>query len=219
VLVVDDHDLVRTGLRAVLDGDPALEVVAEAADGLQALAAADAQRPDVVVMDLQMPTMDGFESIRRLRAAHPALTVLVLTMFDDDASVFAALRAGAHGYVLKGAPRDELRTAVVAVASGQSVFGAGIAGRVRDLLLTGHSATDPFPELTRRERHVLDLLVEGRAVPAIARRLGVSDKTVRNNVSSILNKLHATDRAAAVDIARRRTPRPGPVARPDERSP
>ncbi len=206
VLVVDDHELVRAGLRGVLAADAGFEVVGEAGDGLQALAAVEMLDPDVVVMDLQMPTMDGFEAIRRLGATRPGVAVLVLTMFEDDASVFAALRAGASGYLLKGAGRRDLRAAVQAVATGQSVFGPGVALRLRDWMLNGHERADPFPELTGRERAVLDLLVDGHQPATIARRLGVSEKTVRNNVSGTLNKLHVANRAAAVTLARERDP-------------
>ena len=203
VLVVDDHELVRDGLRGVLDADPSIEVVAEASDGVQAVAAVEMHRPDVVVMDLQMPGMGGIEATRRILAARPGTAVLALTMFDDDDSVFAALRAGARGYLLKGARRDELRAAVMGVFAGQAVFGAGVAARVLDWMTGRSERVDVFPELTPREREVLTHLVDGRTPVTIAQRMGIADKTVRNNISSVLTKLHVADRATAVDRARR----------------
>jgi DNA-binding NarL/FixJ family response regulator len=203
VLVVDDHELVRAGLRGVLAADPAIDVVGEASDGVQAVAAVEVHHPDVVVMDLQMPGMGGIEATRRILAARPGTAVLVLTMFDDDDSVFAALRAGARGYLLKGARRDELRAAVVGVVSGQAVFGAGVAARVLDRMTGRSERDDIFPELTPREHEVLTHLVDGCSSAIIAQRMGIADKTVRNNVSSVLTKLHVTDRAAAIDRARR----------------
>jgi len=203
ILVVDDHELVRAGLRGVLDADPSIEVVAEASDGMQAVAAVEIHHPDVVVMDLQMPGMGGIEATRRILAARPGTAVLALTMFDDDDSVFAALQAGARGYLLKGARRDELRAAVVGVFAGQAVFGPGVAARVLDRMTGRSERNDVFPDLTPREREVLTHLVDGRKTATIAQRMGVAEKTVRNNISSVLTKLHVADRAAAVDQARR----------------
>lgn len=203
VLVVDDHELVRAGLRGVLDADPSIEVVAEASDGMQAIAAAEMHRPDVVVMDLQMPGMGGIEATRQILASRPGTAVLALTMFDDDDSVFAALRAGARGYLLKGARRHELRAAVVGVFAGQAVFGPGVAARVLDQMTGRTERDDVFPDLSPREREVLTHLVDGRNPVTIAQRMGIADKTVRNNISSVLTKLHVADRAAAVDRARR----------------
>jgi len=202
LIVVDDHELVRAGLRGVLDSDPSLQVVAEASDGNQALAAVEIHHPDVVVMDLQMPGMGGIEATRRILYARPATAVLVLTMFDDDESVFAAVQAGAKGYLLKGARRDELRAAVNGVAVGQAVFGPGVASRILARMTGTADTTGALPELTRRERQVLELLVDGRQPPSIASRMGVAEKTVRNNISSVLTKLHVTDRAAAIALAR-----------------
>jgi DNA-binding NarL/FixJ family response regulator len=204
VLIVDDHELVRAGLRGVLDAEPGIEVVSEAADGVQAVAAAEMHHPDVVVMDLQMPAMDGIEATRRILSSRPGTAVLVVTMFDDDDSIFAAVRAGARGYVLKGAGRRELRAAVVSVASGQTVFGPGVAAKVMEAMLAGSQSIELFPELTVRERQVLESLVEGLAPAAVGRRLGISEKTVRNNISSVLTKLQVEDRRAAVELARQR---------------
>lgn len=213
IVVVDDHELVRTGLRGVLSADDGFAVVGEAADGHQALAAVEVHRPDLVVMDLQMPGMGGIEATRRIAAGYPATAVLVVTMFDDDDSVFAAVRAGARGYVLKGAGRDELRAAVRSVASGQAVFGPGVAARVLDRMARPATASSAFPQLTPRERAVLEGLVADLGPAAIGRRLGVAEKTVRNNVSSILTKLQVTDRAAAVVAARAAGMAPAPAAR------
>ncbi len=203
VLVVDDHELVRAGLAGVLDADPSIEVVAEAADGVQAVAAVEVHRPDVVVMDLQMPGMGGIEATRRILAAQPRIAVLVLTMFDDDDSVFAALRAGAHGYLLKGSRRDELRAAVIGVATKQAVFGSGVAARVLERMAGRRDREDVYPELTPRELQVLEHLVGGLRPGTISQKMGIADKTVRNNISSILTKLHVADRATAIAQARR----------------
>jgi DNA-binding NarL/FixJ family response regulator len=202
VLVVDDHELVRTGLRGVLGGDPDIEVVAEASDGAQALAAVEVHHPDVVVMDLQMPGMGGVEATGRIRALRPGTAVLVLTMFDDDDSMFAAIQAGARGYLLKGARREELRAAVIGVAAGQAVFGPGVAARVLDQMSGLSETPDAFPSLTPREQQVLEHLVAGLDPVAIAPRMSVAEKTVRNTISSVLTKLHVVDRAAAIERAR-----------------
>ena len=198
VVVVDDHELVRSGLRQVLNDG--IEVVAEAADGIGALAAVEQHRPDVVVLDLQMPGMGGIEATRRIRALPDAPAVLVLTMFDDDDSVFEAVRAGARGYVLKGAPGAEVRSAVRAVGGGQAVLGPGVADRV--LAWAASGGTSVLPDLTPRELDVLALLADDLAPVTIARRLGLSEKTVRNNISLLLTKLGVPDRAAAGAAAR-----------------
>jgi DNA-binding NarL/FixJ family response regulator len=202
VVLVDDHDLVRAGMRAVLDGDPRFTVVAEASDGAEGVAVTQVHHPDVVVMDLQMPNMSGIEATRRILAARPGTAVLVLTMFDDDDSVYSAVRAGARGYLLKGAGREEVRSAVAGVAGGQAVFGPGIAERILDAMLHRPAAAPEFPELTPREREILELMTEGATTATMARRLDLAEKTVRNNVSSILTKLQVSDRVAAVEAAR-----------------
>lgn len=201
VLVVDDHELVRTGLRGVLSINEGFDVVAEAGDGVQALAALELHNPDVVVMDLQMAGMGGIEATRRIMERRPTTAVLVVTMFDDDDSVFAAMAAGASGYLLKGADRDELKSAVRSVGLGQVVLGPGVAQKV--LRRMEHPTTETrFPELTLREREILELMVAEVGLHEIGRRLGIAEKTVRNNVSSILSKLQVTDRAMAVRAAR-----------------
>jgi DNA-binding NarL/FixJ family response regulator len=203
VVIVDDHELIRTDLREVLDGDPAIRVVAEASNGDHALAAVEFHRPDVVVMDLQMPGMGGIEATRRILRCHPLTAVLVPTMFDDDDSVFAAIRSGARGYLLKGAPRAELRASVHGIALGQAIFGPGVASRMLDLLQHGHAAQPSlFPSLTPRELDTLEALVDNHDVSAIAARLEITPKTVRNNIASVLTKLHVSDRAMAIDLAR-----------------
>jgi len=201
VLVVDDHELVRTGLRGVLSINEGFDVVAEASDGVQALAAMDLHHPDVVVMDLQMAGMGGIEATRRIIERRPTTAVLVVTMFDDDDSVFAAMAAGASGYVLKGADRDELKSAVRSVGLGQVVLGPGVAQKVLRRMERPTTETR-FPELTGREREILELMVAEVGLHEIGRRLDIAEKTVRNNVSSILSKLQVTDRAMAVQAAR-----------------
>jgi DNA-binding NarL/FixJ family response regulator len=178
--------------------------VGEAASGAEAVELARTLRPDVILMDVQMPDMNGLEATRRVLAAHGDVGVIVVTMFEDDETVFAAMRAGAKGYVLKGAGQDELVRAIEAVARGEALYGPRIAERIlqffqvsrRDLPL------DAFPDLTEREREVLDLIAGGIGNAAIARRLAIAEKTVRNHVSNIFSKLHVTDRAQAVVRAR-----------------
>lgn len=204
VVIADDHPVVRDGLSALFATVADCAVVGEAADGAEAVAVVATERPDVVLMDLAMPRMDGIEATRRLAVEHPSTAVLVLTMSDDDASVLAALRAGARGYLLKDSSQEEVLAAVRAAARGQLVFGTSIAPAVTSLLLPDSQARlVPFPQLTAREREILSLLADGLGNQAIARRLGVKPKTIANAVSAILVKIHASDRAAAIDAARR----------------
>ena len=204
LLIADDHPAFRVGLRAVLESRSGFEVVGEAENGEQALEAAVELAPDVVVMDLQMPGLGGIETTRRLVAVMPHVRVLVLTMFEDESSVFAALRAGAHGYVLKGAGQEQLARAIQAVAEGESIFSPAIATRVIEFFSRAGATRRPlvFPELTEREREVLDLIARGLSNPEITRQLVLSPKTVRNHVSNILSKLQARDRSAAIVRAR-----------------
>ena len=200
VLLADDHPLFRQGLRAALDATAGVDVVGEAADGAEAVELALELAPDVVLMDLQMPELNGIDATRKILDAHPTTHVLVLTMFDNDSSVFAAVRAGAKGYLLKGADQQDVERAIHTVAAGEAVFGTAIAER-----LVAYFANDrkrPFTELTPREHDVLELLAEGLDNQAIAVELGLSLKTVRNNVSAIFTKLRVADRAQAIVKAR-----------------
>ncbi len=203
VVIVDDHALLRQGVRALLSSLGGIEVVGEAADGREAVEVTRSLRPDVVLMDLHMAGVDGIESTRRITAEVPDTAVLVVTMLDDDASIFAAMKAGARGYVLKGADQDEVRRAITAVAGGEAIFGPTIATRVLQLLSrpTAPSA-EAFPQLTGRERQVLEHVATGANNVAISRYLNLSPHTVANHVSSILMKLQATDRAEAIIRAR-----------------
>lgn len=202
VLIVDDHPIFRDGLRAALRTDT-IEVVGEAANGTQAIELATEHLPDVALMDLQMPGQSGIDATRAITSAHPSTAVLILTMTDDVDSVFTAIRAGARGYLLKGADRQELLHAIHGIASGEAIFGPGIAERLLAAFTNDrHAATAPLPVLTDREREVIALLANGYTNTAIARQLVVSPKTVRNHVSNILTKLHVSDRHQAAQIAR-----------------
>ena len=206
VLVVDDHPLYREGLLTALAaaGD-GIDVVGEAADGAEAVERVAALEPDVVLMDLHLPVLTGVEATRRITAEHPAVAVLVLTMLDGDDAVFAAMRAGARGYLLKGAGRQEITAAIASVARGEVVFSAGIASRVLAFFNgpgTAGATAQPFAELTEREREILDLVARGLTNGAIASRLFLSEKTVRNHVSNVFTKLQVSGRAEAVARAR-----------------
>jgi len=202
VLVVDDHPLYREGLATALSMLEGVDVVAEAGDGVQAVELALELAPDVVVMDLNLPGLGGIEATRRITTQLPGTAVLVLTMLEGDDALFAAMRAGARGYLLKGADRQEIARALETVANGEVVFSATLASRVLAWFARGAGAASPFPELTEREREILDLVARGLTNAAIARRLVVSDKTVRNHVSNVFGKLHVADRAEAVARAR-----------------
>ena len=203
VMVVDDHPVFRDGLRAVLAYAPGFEVTGEATTGEEAVEAAARQQPDVVVMDLHLPGINGVEATRRIVEAQPGVRVLVLSMFEDDASVVAALRAGAGGYVLKESPREDLLRAIEAVARGQAVFDPAVARRVVGFVAADARPPEPaFPSLTPREREILVLLAQGLSNDAIARRLYLSSKTVRNQVSAIFTKLEVDTRAEAIVRAR-----------------
>jgi DNA-binding NarL/FixJ family response regulator len=205
VVVADDHPLVREGLRAVLSTDPSVSLVAEAADGEQAVRAAVEHVPDVIVMDLQMPGLSGIEATRAIAERVPQVAVLVVTMHEDDDSLLAAMRAGARGYLLKGAGREDLLRALRAVAAGDAIFGPGIAQRVAARFSAGAGAAPlpaAFAELTQREHEVLALIAAGRSNTEIARTLVVAPKTVRNHISNIFAKLGVPDRAQAIVRAR-----------------
>jgi DNA-binding NarL/FixJ family response regulator len=202
ILLVDDHPVVRDGLRWLFESADGVQVVGEAGDGETAVRLAGELIPDVVLMDLAMPGMDGVEATRQVKTTSPGTAVLVLTMSDSDASLVAAVTAGASGYVLKGAGQEDLLRATRAVAEGQAMFGTGVALRLLALVKAAHPGGGVFPELTAREREVLELMARGQGNAEIAHRLVVSEKTVRNNVSTILTKLHAAHRAQAVARAR-----------------
>jgi DNA-binding NarL/FixJ family response regulator len=196
ILLADDHPLFRDGLRALLTAAGEAEVVGEAATGTEAVASALELQPDLVVMDLHMPELDGIDATRRIVQGH--IGVLVLTMVEEDDAVFAAMRAGARGYVLKGSNQAEILSAVRAVASGEAVFGPAIARRLIEYFSATPAGPAAFPQLTPREREALELIARGDRNPTIARRLALSDKTVRNHVSNIFNKLQVVDRAQAI---------------------
>jgi DNA-binding NarL/FixJ family response regulator len=203
VLVVDDHPLFRFGVCTLLDSEPSITVVGEASSGVSSVSAAAALAPDVVVMDLHLPDISGVQATRLIVAERPETGVLMLTMSDDSESVFAAMRAGARGYLLKDAEPDEIIRAVQAVSRREAIFGPDIATRVLGFFNNAQPSLDPiFPELTVREREVLALIAAGRSNPAIAQTLSLSPKTVRNHISSVFSKLRVADRAEAIIRAR-----------------
>jgi len=203
-LIADDHPAFRAGLKLMLATSDEIEIVGEAEDGTQVVALAAELAPDVVVMDLRMPGLDGIEATRQLVTARPDLGVVVLTMFEDDESVFAAVRAGARGYILKGAGSDEILRALRCIAEGGVIFGPSIARRIDALLSPGPDDLPnlPFPQLTDREREVLDLIAAGLPNGQIRDKLGLAGKTVGNHISSIFAKLQVADRAQAIVRAR-----------------
>jgi DNA-binding NarL/FixJ family response regulator len=205
VLIADDHPTFRRGLGSLIESLPEVELVGEADDGESAVSMTAQIKPDVVVMDLNMPRLNGIEATRRIIADDPSAAIIVLTMLDEDESVFAAMRAGARGYIVKGADTEDVLRAVESVARGDLVFGPSVAGRVLSYLTQPLSARDPvmFPELSDREREILELLARGLSNTEIARRLVVSPKTVRNHVSNVFAKLQVSDRAQAIERARR----------------
>ena len=203
VLIADDHPAFRRGLEQMLTEVVDIEVVGEAQTGQEAVELAERLAPDVVVMDLRMPGLDGIEATRRLRRGESRSAVIVLTMFEDDDSVFAAMRAGALGYLLKGAEEDEIVRAIRAVAAGEAIFGPEIARRVIAHFAHGAgSMRAAFPALTDRERDVLEQVAAGKGNATIAHELSISLKTVRNHVSNIFTKLQVSDRSAAIVKAR-----------------
>jgi DNA-binding NarL/FixJ family response regulator len=208
VLVADDHPMFREGVRTMLAATGDIHLVAEAKDGTEALGLLGEHRVDVALLDVNMPGMSGIEVAGRIAVDHPEVAVLILTMFADDASVFAALRAGARGYVLKDAERDDLLRAIRAVARGEAIFSPSVAARVLDFFAQRHPSVTPeeFPMLTARERDVLHLIAQGRSNPAIAAQLGLSRKTTSNYVSAILTKLQVRDRVEAAERARGQRP-------------
>jgi DNA-binding NarL/FixJ family response regulator len=204
VLIADDHPLFRDGLRTLLTSAPDFEMAGEATTGEEAVELALQVQPDIILMDLQMPGMGGIEATRRIAATLPHVGVLVVTMFEDDLSVMTAIRAGARGYLVKGAKHADFLRSIRAVAAGDAVFGAAIARRVMEYFaeLRPRQLPTLFPELSDREREVLSLMAQGESNGSIASRLYLSPKTVRNYVTTILDKLQATDRAEAIIRAR-----------------
>jgi DNA-binding NarL/FixJ family response regulator len=202
VLIADDHTLFRRGVRALLSTVPGIEVVGEAADGETAIALTAELAPDVVLMDLHMPGGGGLAAIRAVTENSPSANVLVVTMSEDDDSVFAAMRAGARGYVLKDMDADDLASAIAVVGRGEALFSRGIAARMMQFFSQSPAAGRPFPELTDSEHNVLRLMAGGANNAAIARELSLSPKTVRNYISNVFRKLQVADRAQAIVIAR-----------------
>jgi DNA-binding NarL/FixJ family response regulator len=208
LLIADDHALFREGLRALFMATPGMVLVGEAANGEEAIALANRTQADVVLMDINMPGMNGVEATRQILRTNPSAGVIMVTMLEDDGSVFAAMRAGARGYVLKGANHQELLQTIRAVAEGQALFGAAIAARImryfQEIEIDLQSA-DPaqiFPELTPRELQILELIAQGHSNSQIAEQLVISDKTVRNHITSIFSKLQVAGRAQAIIKAR-----------------
>lgn len=208
LLIVDDHTLFREGVYAILKSEPDIEVVGEAAAGRAAVEQVAALLPDVILMDIQMPDMNGIEATQRILAVHPQIHIIMLTMLEDDDFLFAAMRSGARGYILKGAGKKEMLQSIRAVAVGQAVFGPGIANRLSDFFqemqttLQEAKLNSAFPELTGRETEILDHIARGESNQAIASQLGITAKTVSNHISSIFNKLQVADRSQAIILAR-----------------
>jgi len=204
VLVVDDHAVFRYGMRAMLANTHGFKVVGEAATGEEALEKTTETHPDIVLMDIQMPGMNGIEATRKIAQANPEVSVVVVTMFGDDDSVLSAMRAGARGYVLKGADAEEVMKVLRAVAQGEAHFGPEIARRIMGFFSAPKPApaSEAFPELTAREAEILDLMARAMSNEEISRRLYLSQKTVRNHVSNIFIKLQVADRAHAIVRAR-----------------
>ena len=208
ILVVDDHTLFRAGLMALLGKVRDMLVVGGAAHGVEAMAQAAALSPDVILMDIQMPTMNGIEATRQILQARPETGIIVLTMVEDDDAVFAALCAGARGYILKGADKAEMLKTIRAVAGGEALFGPAIARRLMSLFQSRNAAVlsaapaPPFPELSEREREILDLIAQGYGNQEIATTLHITGKTVGNHISHIFNKLQVANRTQAIVRAR-----------------
>jgi DNA-binding NarL/FixJ family response regulator len=205
VQVVDDHPLFREGLAALLEAAPETEVVGEGGTGAEAIRQTEALLPDIVLMDIQMPDMNGIEAARHIPADHPDVGVIMLTMLEDDDSLFAAMRAGARGYILKGADKAEVLRTITAVAGGQALFSPTIARKLTQFFQRGgqiKATVVPFPDLTDREREVLTLIARGANNNEIAAQLHISGKTVSNHISNIFNKLQVADRAQAIVKAR-----------------
>jgi DNA-binding NarL/FixJ family response regulator len=203
ILIADDQTITRSGLRSVLAGDESIEIVGEARNGQEAIELAASLQPDVILMDLRMPGVNGIDATRRIHRVSPRISMLVLTVFEDDTSVFPAIRAGARGYLLKNTEPDELLRAIRTVANGGAIFSPGIAQKVLGYLSAPppHPSSDIFDELAPREREILELIAQGKTNSEIATTLNLSPKTVSNYISNVLLKLHATDRAKLMLMA------------------
>jgi DNA-binding NarL/FixJ family response regulator len=203
VLIVDDHHIVLDGLALLLASVDGVTVVGQATSGEQAVVSVARDQPDVVLMDIEMPGIGGIEATRQITSTHPDVAVVMLTMYRDDESLFAALRAGARGYLLKGAKQEDVIRVLNGIAKGEAVFSAEVANRVLRVFSDPQSSTRPFPQLSQRELEVLGLMANGWPNRRIARHLSLSDKTVANYVSAVLAKLDAPDRSTAIVTARR----------------
>ncbi|WP_372632003.1 response regulator [Cohnella sp.] len=202
ILVADDHPLFRDGVRNVVESTEGMTVVGEAATGEDAVKLALELRPDVVLMDIRMPVLNGIEATARIRSGNDSIRVLMLTMFKDDDSVISGMKAGASGYILKDADKEDIVRAIRTVAAGEAIFGGDVASRLIAYAVRPASRLDRFPELTDREKEVLQLMTEGCSNADISRKLSLSSKTVSNYVSAILNKLQTPDRASAVQLVK-----------------
>lgn len=203
ILIVDDHPVFRFGLRSLLSSVPEMEVIAEATSGEAAVDEAKQLAPDIILMDINLPGINGIEATRRILATHPEIGILILTMFEDD-SVFEAVQAGARGYILKGADPEETLRAIQSVIHGEAIFSPKVADRLMHFISNNkeNGSSEIFPDLTNREREVLDLIARGLTNTSIAERLFLSPKTVRNHVSNIFAKLQVSDRSQAIIKAR-----------------
>jgi DNA-binding NarL/FixJ family response regulator len=206
VLIADDHPLFRHGIAALLAASPEFQVVGEATSGEEVVTLAEQLQPDVILMDIRMPGISGIDATRQILHTSPHIRILMVTMSEDNASVFAAMRAGARGYVLKEAQKDDMLRAIRAVGRGEAIFSSAIAGRLIDFFAAPRPTVPPqaFPELTERESEILNLIAQGHSNPEIAERLVLSPHTVRNYVSNIFSKLQVVDRAQAIVRARER---------------
>jgi DNA-binding NarL/FixJ family response regulator len=203
ILIVDDHPVYRDGLRGLVERSSDLELAGEATTGTEAIALARTTNPSIILMDLRLPDVSGIDATRRILETNPSIGILIITMSENDESLFAAMRAGARGYIPKDADSEELLRGIRAAAVGEVIFGASIAHRMMSFFSTGRSASAaPFPELTEREREILELIAAGRSNAEIAQRLSITSKTVRNHVANVFNKLQVVSRSQAIVRAR-----------------